>query len=255
LLEDASRIVPKDELFLVDGSVAAFSDLFRYKAIQIYGEWWADTDVYCLKDDIPDCDYAWANEDQDNINGAILKFPANDSTLFAISRAAQAIGGKTNNWCELGPHLLTKHLAGIAFGNHFGKRDYFYPIHWLETFLFWVPHQNDYIKFRCRDSFFVHLWSSMFGQIGIDRYTKPPFGSFLDAIYKASKSSLSIPESDVTSYTRTVELMKAYFNREWVKECSERKLGYDVSRYPFDELIGANRLTLPHRWAPPEGGL
>jgi hypothetical protein len=236
LLEDASRIAPKDELFVVKEGIAAFSDLFRYKVIQRYGEWWADTDVYCLKDDIPDCDYAWANEDQNHINGAVLKFPSNDPTLFDISRAAHAIGSKTGAWCELGPHLLTKHLAGRAFDNHFGKREYFYPIHWLETFLYWLPHQNDCVRFRCKDSFFLHLWNSVFAQMGIDRYTMPPVGSFLDAIYSPHISRFNLRELEVDHYKRTIELMKTFVNemRKW----SERKLGYDVSEYPFDDFIG-----------------
>jgi hypothetical protein len=245
-VEDASRIIPKDELFLVDGNVAAFSDLFRYKVIQTDGDWWADTDVYCLTDDIPDCDYAWANEDQDNINGAILRFPSEDSTLFDISRAAQAIAVKNSNWCDLGPHLLTRHLIGVAFDNHFGNRAYFYPIHWLETFLFWLPGQSDYVKLRCKDSFFVHFWSSMFSQIGIDRYARPPIGSFLGAIYSSNESSFRFLEPDVRSYTRTVEIMKAYFREGWVKECSERKLGYDVSGYPFDDCLSVRSCRRPN---------
>ena len=237
LLEDASLIAPKDELFLVKGHVTTFSDLFRYKVIQKFGEWWVDTDVYCLKDDIPDCDYAWADEDPDGINGAILKFPSDDSTLLDISRAAHAIGSSSNIWCELGPHLLTKYLEGKAFDNHFGKRHYFYPIHWLEAFLFWLPNESDCIKLRCKDSFFLHFWSSVFGKMGIDRYTRPPVGSFLNAIYAPNVQKFLLREADVGSYKRTIELMKASVDAEWVTKCSKRKLGYDVSKYPFDDVI------------------
>jgi len=237
LLEDASQIVSKDELFLVEGNVAAFSDLFRYKVIQKYGEWWSDTDVYCLKDDIPDCDYAWAHEDPDGINGAILKFPSGDSTLSDISHTARTIGRSSNIWCELGPHLLTKHLASKAFNNHFGRRDYFYPIHWLEAFLFWLPNQSDFVKLRCNDSFFLHFWGSIFDKIGIDRHTRPPGGSFLETIYLANLSSLSVREANISSYKHTVEVIKAFVDAEWVPECSKRKLGYDISKYPFDQLI------------------
>jgi len=237
LLEDASQIVPKHELFLVNGNIAAFSDLFRYKVIQKYNEWWADTDVYCLRDDIPNCDYAWADEDPDGINGAILRFPPNDLTLLDISRTAHAIGSNSKVWCELGPHLLTKHLAGRTFPNHFGSRTYFYPIHWLEAFLFWLPNKADWVKSRCQNSFFVHFWSSVLGMMGIDRYERPPVGSFLHTIYDTNARSFSAWKPDVTSYKRTIALMQAFINAEWVTECSMRKLGYDISKYPFDEVI------------------
>jgi hypothetical protein len=240
LLEDASKIMQKDKLFLVDGNVGAFTDLFRYKVIEMYGEWWVDTDVLCLQDDIPDCHYAWANEDQNNVNGAILKFPLNDPTLHDISRAAQLIGSKSVTWCELGPHLLTKHLAGKPFENHFGSRDYFYPIHWLESFLFWLPHQNDVVTLRCKNSFFLHFWNSLFQRIGINRYRKPPAGSFLNSIYTPHVSRFSLNELDSNSYNRTIALMKAFISG--TSKVSEAKLGYDVNKL-FDKLIGEAPIT------------
>jgi hypothetical protein len=236
LLADASRIVPKEELFLVDGNVAAFSDLFRYKVLQTYSEWWSDTDVYCLREDIPDCDYAWAEEDPDGINGAILRFPPNDPTLSTISRAAHAIGTNSKIWCELGPHLLTKHLGGRTFPGHFGSRTYFYPIHWLEAFLFWLPGKANCVKSRSEDSYFIHFWNSVLGMMGIDRYSRPPRGSFLEGIYATGTRRFSAHKPDVSNHRHTIASILAFINAEWVPECSTRKLGYDISQYPFDDL-------------------
>jgi hypothetical protein len=241
VLEDASKITPKDQLFLVDGNVAAFTDLFRYEIIQRSGEWWTDTDVYCLRDDIPDCDYAWADEDQDQINGAILKFPSDDPTLLEISRSAHAIGSQSKIWCELGPSLLTKHLAGKVFDNHFGNRDYFYPLHWLETFLFWIPYQNDQVKLRCKNAFFVHFWSSVFGQLGIDRHVTPPNGSFLDVIYGPIVRRFNLRKLDANAYQHTLEQMKAWINSGPIIESSKRKIGYDISTYSFDSFDDQRR--------------
>ena len=86
------------------------------------------------------------------------------------------------------------------------------------------------------DSFFLHFWNSVFGRIGIDRNTRPPVGSFLDEIYGPHTSRFNLRELDVNSYKRTIELMKAFVNEESIM--AERKLGYDVTRYPFDDLIG-----------------
>src|SRR5437762_1777139 len=132
-LADASEITARNELFLFDSSVSAFTNLFRYKLVSKFGEWWIDSDVYCLKDDIPDCRYAWAHQDEELINGAVLKFPANDPVLHDINSAAHRIGRDITFWGELGPHLLTKYLTASQFDGHFGSRDEFYPIHWLET--------------------------------------------------------------------------------------------------------------------------
>src|SRR5262245_19751287 len=66
ILADASEIINKDEILLLDslfgqslldalraGRLSAFSDLFRYELLLKLGEWWIDTDVYCLKHNIP----------------------------------------------------------------------------------------------------------------------------------------------------------------------------------------------------------
>jgi hypothetical protein len=234
LLEDADKIVPRDDLFLVDGNVGAFTDLFRYKVIETYGEWWVDTDVFCLKDDIPECDYAWASEDQDNINGAILKFPSNDPTLHEISRDAHAIGSKSTTWCELGPHLLTKHLAEARFEKHFGNRDQFYPIHWLEIFLFWLPNHSDAARSKCKGAFFLHFWNSLFKRVGIDRYQMPPVGSFLNTIYAPHISRFTLRDLDSGSYQQTFALMREFISPQ--SAVSQNKLGYDVTKM-FDELV------------------
>src|SRR5262249_44420187 len=103
-LADASDIINKDDIVLLDsefgqslldslktGRLSAFSDIFRHRLISELGEWWIDTDVYCLKDNIPHCQHAWAHEDVDKVNGAILKFPKNSPLLHDISSAAHQI--------------------------------------------------------------------------------------------------------------------------------------------------------------------
>src|SRR6187549_2184730 len=51
---DAATILPAESIFYYQhgfgqGSVSAFSNLFRYKLICERGGWWVDTDVVCLK--------------------------------------------------------------------------------------------------------------------------------------------------------------------------------------------------------------
>ncbi|MFT6210340.1 MAG: hypothetical protein ACJAYA_001076 [Bacteroidia bacterium] len=55
---DANEIIPKTEIFSYKnsnqfghgkGSVAGFSDIFRYKLLYEKGGWWVDMDVTCLK--------------------------------------------------------------------------------------------------------------------------------------------------------------------------------------------------------------
>ena len=93
-IQDASQVLPFDEFFMFDNSPSAFSNIFRYKLILENGGWWVDTDVLCLGNNIPDCDYAWAHQDPDQINGAILKFPQGDAWCEKLLAQAMASGSK-----------------------------------------------------------------------------------------------------------------------------------------------------------------
>jgi hypothetical protein len=237
-LEDASEIVSRDQLFEAEGGFAAFSDLFRYELILKHGEWWVDADVYCLRDDIPDCDYAWAHQDRDRINGAILKFPANDENLDRISKAAKERSKITTDWCELGPAILTEFIETSRFDSHFGTTNTFYPIHWVESFLFWLPNCNGVVIGKGRASYFVHLWSSVLNKIGVDRNTKPPQGSFLRNICEPYFDNFtSLHDINLEKYKAVIEAMKSYFAQDWVPSWSMRQVGYDVSKFDFDGYL------------------
>ena len=60
-LKDASKILPKSEIFQYEkraevekGSLAAFSNMFRYRLLMLNGGWWVDTDVLSLSLQVPD---------------------------------------------------------------------------------------------------------------------------------------------------------------------------------------------------------
>src|SRR5262245_37671742 len=51
---NANEIIPEERIFRHQsgkhaGSLAAFSDWFRFELLYRFGGWWADTDVVCLK--------------------------------------------------------------------------------------------------------------------------------------------------------------------------------------------------------------
>jgi hypothetical protein len=114
-LGNARQVLPEDELFAFDRSFSAFSNVFRYQLLIERGGWWVDTDVYCQTPDLPACRYAWASECPDFINGAILRFPAGDPILRDLLAAARSVGTRVQQQGQLGPRLLTKHLAGLVW--------------------------------------------------------------------------------------------------------------------------------------------
>ena len=50
LVKDANKILPEKDIFRYqNGSVSAFSNVFRYKMLFEKGGYWVDTDLVCLK--------------------------------------------------------------------------------------------------------------------------------------------------------------------------------------------------------------
>lgn len=199
-LADASRVLPKSELFHFDGSPSAFSNIFRYKLLLENGGWWVDTDVLCLTDSVPDCKYAWANEDSENINGAILKFPRFDKLGKILLETSKIRAENLTAWGQLGPRLLTEVLSDFDPDQHLGNIHLFYPIHWLETHMLWMRNGAQFINTRIEGAMFLHLWNSLFSKMGIDPQKKPPIGSFLEQILGERASSMEIdprPEPEI----------------------------------------------------------
>lgn len=227
--EDARAVINERELFEFQNSFSAFSNIFRYRLLLEHGGWWVDTDVYCLQEDIPECHYAWAWQDRDAINGAILKFPAGDATLEKILVDGCKIGKDIATWGELGPLLLTKHLAHRDFSGHYGSTSAFYPVHWLEPHLFWLPAGYDAVLAKCASSPFVHLWATRFRYCGIDISLSAPEGSFLRHMHHRHGFCRPLAPLTREQQRRTTQSINSFLSNDWVRKTSEQMLGYDVS--------------------------
>ena len=226
--EDASRVLPPAELFEFHGSASSFSNLFRYELLLEEGGWWVDADVYCLREDLPECRYAWAREDDDFINGAILKFPAGDPSLAAIHSAARRIGRDVAIQGQLGPRLLTEHLSGRDWSGHFGSTRAFYPIHWLEAHRLWTRDDEAYVRTKCEESSFVHLWGMMFRYFGIDPGLAAPEGSFLHHIQERAGFPRPLRLLDTETEGQTVRAIRAFLDTGEYRERARRVLGHGV---------------------------
>lgn len=49
IIKDGNEILDKKEIFYYEGSIAPFSDLFRYKLLYERGGVWSDCDIICMK--------------------------------------------------------------------------------------------------------------------------------------------------------------------------------------------------------------
>src|SRR6185369_12125094 len=81
-LRDAAELLPEPRVFFYGdkagvgrGSVAGFSNLFRYHLLRRLGGWWVDADVVCLSGTVPSDEIFLGWECENLIGNAILRFP------------------------------------------------------------------------------------------------------------------------------------------------------------------------------------
>ena len=174
---DAALIMNADEMSRYRG-IAAFADAFRYELLSREGGWWVDVDVFCLADQLPETNYAWAEQEPGVVNVAILKFPSRDAKLTQLAAGARAFSDDPT-WGATGPHLISKVLDGFEPSGRAGTTHQFYPLHWLEAPLLLLPEYKSEILSRIKGALFLHLWAHVLQHVGIRWGGDVPRGSLM----------------------------------------------------------------------------
>jgi hypothetical protein len=187
-LLDATTILPRERVFVHragagQGSVAAFSDLFRYELLYREGGWWVDLDVFCLTDSLPDAGFVIGRQGPTVINSAVLRVPAAHPVIAAARSACETKSSEVD-WGELGPDLMTRlmrqhGLEAIAF-----PPEVFYPVDWQHYWAVLDPRRSGDVLERMRSAACIHLWNEMLRRIAFDKNVLPPDGSVLRMLYE-----------------------------------------------------------------------
>ena len=183
---DAAPLIPPEAYFTYQseyaGSHALFSNLFRYKLLAEQGGWWVDTDVICLRREIPHCEIFCAYQESGLINGAVLHLPkghpiARDGyeRAFAVREGAR--------WGEVGPELITALIEANELAGLVQPMPICYPVHHTEAIDLLRPSRAHLLRERVRSSHFLHLWNEMFRREQVEKTRLPPAGSLLREIF------------------------------------------------------------------------
>jgi hypothetical protein len=105
---NANEIIPYNEVFVYksksqfgngQGSVAGFSDIFRYKLLYEKGGWWVDMDVTCLRPFDVVSDYFFRYHHELGIVGNVMKTPKNSPLMkLCYEQAKSTINENNSNW-------------------------------------------------------------------------------------------------------------------------------------------------------------
>jgi hypothetical protein len=208
---DANAVLPKISMFKFDGvfgdnnigSIAPFSDYFRYHLLQQTDGIWVDCDVYLLKPLRFFRRHVFAWESETIIGIGILGLPRNSTVLKTllnimssplemppwVSDKIQKAALEKLNGCPLhlgalryatyGPPAITWALKKLGKSQRALPRALFYPVHFNKFEDLCLPADKLVSQFGS-DVLSVHLYSSILRRKIKGR---PPLGSFLDRIW------------------------------------------------------------------------
>lgn len=192
-LVDASILAQPDEVHAYTqggqpGSIAAFTDMFRYRVLSQEAGWWFDTDVFCLKNADH---YAGLQEtskglllgleEAGEVNGAVL-YVSDPGLAIELERKAEALG-KTFEWGAIGPWLVTRFMQENPNRVTALTKDAFYPIHWREVERFFLPEEYEGCMDACDGAACIHLWNEALRRWKIPKNVLPCHGSYLGNLF------------------------------------------------------------------------
>jgi hypothetical protein len=201
-LADAATILPRDSVIVQKrtGSVALFSDRFRYELLRLDRGGWIDCDLLCLRP-IEPSPYIFGWEEDGLVNGAILDLPPESDILAELLRVFEthrwvppwhSFGKRLQHrWRYLftpgygiadmdhivaGPRAITYFCGKYGLNDKVARREVFYPVNWRDLEVFFQEASN-INRFLTPDSQCIHLWNT-----NLQREFKlrtPTRGSFL----------------------------------------------------------------------------
>jgi hypothetical protein len=188
---DATEILPSSAIFthgkgVGKGTIAAFSDLFRFTLCQKREVTWVDTDELCLRSDWPerDYDFAWQSDEQLECNIAVFRAPRDSELLRAVLDEISRVDRAEAHFGQMGPVPFTRALKSLHLEHLALPAGTYYPIDYLECRIFLDPDLRSLAEERMRDAYAVHLWNEAWTRMRFPSFLRPPRGSWLESIYE-----------------------------------------------------------------------
>lgn len=181
-LQDAGDILPRSLVFQNQlgkgqGSLAAFSDLFRYKLLLDRGGWWVDADVFCLRPFDFNTPYVFGSE-RGAVASAVLKMPRGCPLAERCYESACRVEPSSIVWNEL-VEILRRGVRELKLESYILPEDTFAPIDWREVTTY-VEGRRDFVP--TARSRAVHLFHEMWRRNNLDKWRRYPSSSVLNVL-------------------------------------------------------------------------
>ena len=177
----ADEILPKNSIFenkARPGTFSGFSNIFRYRLLQLKKTTWIDTDVVCLDENLPSGNYLFAWESKKFVNGAVLRAPSDSTLLELLYTRAVAVEPASIQWGQLGPRLITSVVKELGLENTVARQKTIYPLSYREIWQVFDPSMILSLRRKTQGSPTLHLWNEVLRNTPAKTQAPPP-GSFL----------------------------------------------------------------------------
>jgi mannosyltransferase OCH1-like enzyme len=168
----ATNILPVTAIYRDSrGSLAGFSNAFRYKLLLERGGWWADLDMVCIRPlDFSD-EFVFATEPDQTVGTAIMRVPARSLVMEEACRASQPFQYEGVGWGATGPGLLGPLIEKLGVTGVISDPAVFFPFDWPEWRLAIEPDREWVFDPSTRA---LHLWAAMWTEASLDRNATYP---------------------------------------------------------------------------------
>ena len=195
---DAAEILPSSAIFthgkgVGKGTIAAFSDEFRFRLCQARDVIWVDTDQLCLRADWPQREYlfAWQTSEKLEINIAVFGAPADSELLRVVLDEINAVDKAEAYFGQVGPVPFTRAVRKLGLEHLASDPTEFYPLNVFQCRYFLDPELREEALRIVQGSYAVHLWNEVWTRQRFPTFLRPPKGSFLELIYE--RHGVTIP--------------------------------------------------------------
>jgi len=203
-LQDASAILPETSVLRHrGGSVAPFSDWFRYELLKRGLGTWIDTDMYLLRPLDGQAEHLFGEERPGVINNAVLRLPPDSPALVELlepfrgttpawlparhrarSHLQKLLNGRVDvgamPWGTTGPAALTAAAAKLGISSCALPVPVFYPVPWEQAA--WIRDPALRLDQMVTDETIgIHLWNECIKGF---KNGLAPGGSFLERLQR-----------------------------------------------------------------------
>jgi hypothetical protein len=181
-VQDASQILPRSLIFRNElgkgkGSLAGFSDLFRFKLLLDRGGWWVDADIFCLRPFDFEAPYVFGAEGE-NVASGVIKMPRGCELAERCFELARRVDPSTIIWTEL-VKILETGVRDLGLMSYVLRSETFSPIHWREIPNYVTARKTFVIP---ETSHGVHLYNEMWRRKKLDKWRRYSANSVLNIL-------------------------------------------------------------------------